>query len=174
MKRVGMHLGKGKKPQMRKTRRGGWTAAKQRKFIEELAATCNVAASLRRVRMSARGVYDLRKRSAEFRAEWAGALCEGYAKLEMMLLDRAMNGTVKTVTRANGTVDKTHEYPNALALRLLKMHKDAVADAEAEHHPEEMEEVRRRIVRKLAAVKKRAEAAKAPKAPEAGEGEAAA
>jgi hypothetical protein len=119
--------------------------------------------------MSHTSVYDLRKRSAEFRAAWAEALSEGYAKLEMMLLERAMNGTVKTVTRASGAVDKIHEYPNALALSLLKLHKASVADAEAEHHPDDMEEVRRRLLRKLAAVKKRGEAkgAGTPPSPEA-------
>ena len=160
-KRIGtrparMELVGGRKPQMRK-KKGGWTAAKRKAFIDELAATCNVAASLRKVRMSDTSVYRLRKQSAQFRAEWAEALREGYAKLEMMLLERAMNGTVKTVTRADGAVDKTHEYPNHIALQLLRLHKDSAAAAEAEHDPEEMEEVRQRIARKLEAVRKRLE-----------------
>jgi hypothetical protein len=153
-----MEIAGGKRPQMRKVRKSGWTAAKRKKFIEELAATCNVAASLRKVRMKDASVYELRKRSAEFRAQWAEALREGYAKLEMMLLERAMNGTVKTVTRAGGAIDKTHEYPNAIALSLLRLHKDNVAEGEAQHHPDDMEAVRKRILRKLAAVKKRYEA----------------
>ena len=156
-RRGGVTLEGSKRPQLRKARAGSWTAAKRSAFIEELAATCNVAASLRTVGMSAVSVYKLRKRSAEFRAQWAEALREGYAKLEMMLIERAMNGTVKTVTRAGGAVDKTREYPNHVALALLRMHKDKVGEAETAYTEQDLEEVRRRIVRKVAAVNVRAE-----------------
>lgn len=152
-------LNKKRPLQKRKVRRGGWTAKKKAAFLDHLAATCNVAASARKVRMGEGGVYALRRRCAEFRAGWALALAEGYARLELMLLERAMNGTVKTVTRANGAVETTHEYPNALALSLLSRHRASVAEAEAEHDEEELEEVRRRILRKLEAVRKRAAAA---------------
>lgn len=150
-------LAGGTKPQVRR-KKSGWTAARRNAFLAELAATCNVAASLRKVKMGETGVYKLRRQSAEFRAAWAEALREGYAKLELMLLERAMNGTVKTVTRPGGAVDKTHEYPNALALALLRMHKDGVAAAEADHDATDIEAVRERIGRKLAAVRKRLEA----------------
>lgn len=154
----GLVLAGGAKPQLRRVRKREWTAAKRRAFIDELAATCNIQAALRVVGMSDSGLYKLRKRDARFRAEWAEALREGYAKLEMMALERAMNGTVKTVTRANGSVDKTHEYPNGLALALLKMHRQNAAAANAEYDEEDIEEVRRRIARKLAALRKRMEA----------------
>lgn len=155
--RKSVQLVGGSKPKVQ-LRQGGWTAAKQKAFLAALAATCNVAASVRTVKMSDTGVYKLRKRSAAFRAAWAEALSEGYARLELMLLERAMNGTVKTVTRAGGGVDKTHEYPNALALALLRMHKGNVAASEAEHAPEDIEAVRARIGRKLAAVRRRLDA----------------
>ncbi len=151
-----MALVGGKKPQIRK-KKGGWTPAKQRAFIDELGATCNISAALRKVRMSDSGLRALRRRSAEFRALWAEALREGYARLELVMLERMMNGTVKTVTRADGSVDKTHEYPNHIALQLLRLHKSNVAEAEAEHDPEEIEAARERILRKLAAVRKRLE-----------------
>lgn len=154
---TGLVLKGGRRPQLIKGRKGGWTAAKRKAFTAELAATCNVAASLRVVGMSTSSLYRLRQRSAEFRAQWAEALREGYAKLELTLLDRAMNGTVKTVIRADGSVDKTIEYPNAIALALLRMHKDSVAEAAAEHDSVEIEDVRKRIARKLAMVRKRIE-----------------
>lgn len=144
---------------MRPVRAHEWTAEKKRRFLEELASTCNVAASLRAVKMGSGSLYTLQKRDAGFRAEWSAALREGYAKLEVMLLDRALNGTVKTVTRADGSVDKTHEYPNAIALSLLKMHRETAIEADVEYHPEEIEAARRRIMRKVKAVQKRLDAA---------------
>ena len=93
----------GPRPQLRAPRPYEWTAAKKARFIAELAGTCNVLASLRVVGMESGSLYKLRKRDAKFRAEWAEALREGYAKLEMMLLERAMNGTVRTVSRAGGS-----------------------------------------------------------------------
>ncbi|PWG03249.1 hypothetical protein DF286_10500 [Sphingosinicella humi] len=149
-------LSGGRKPRVRRPRRDGWTAERQRLFLDELAATCNVQAAVRAAGMKpGMSVYALRKRSAAFRAEWAKALAEGYAKLELALLDRAMNGTVKTVERGNGIVDKTREYPNGLAIQLLKLHREGAAMAEVEAGSEEVEEVRRRVVRKLSALEKR-------------------
>lgn len=153
----GLQLSGGKKPSMRRSRRGGWTAAKKRRFLEVLGSTCNISASLRAVRMSSSGLDKLRARDGTFRAGWAAALREGYARLELMTLERMINGTVKTVTRADGSIDKTHEYPNHIALQLLRMHRDSAAEAEAEQDAEDMDAVRERIIRKLAAVRKRLE-----------------
>jgi hypothetical protein len=154
--RPGMALAGGKKPQVRR-KKGGWTAAKKQRFLHELAATCNISAALRKVRMSESGLGHLRRRSAAFRAQMAEVRSEAYARLELMTLERMMNGTVKTVTRADGSVDKTHEYPNHIALQLLRLHKDKVDEAEAEHDPQEIEAVRQRILRKLAVVRRRLE-----------------
>jgi hypothetical protein len=155
-------------PQLRKESARAWTVAKRGAFLSELAATCNVRASADAAGMSVSAVYGLRMRDARFRAQWREALREGYAKLELMLIDRAMNGSVKTVTRAGGAVDKTHEYPNGLAFQLLKMHREEAQVADSEHDPDEIEEVRRRIARKLDALRRRIEAEQAD---EAGEGE---
>lgn len=150
-------LSGGKAPRLRKPRKTDWTVAKRDVFIATLAATCNIQESCRVARVSDTTVYKKREICAEFRALWLGALRTAYARLELMLLERGMNGTVKTVTRADGSIDRTHEYPNHIALQLLRMHKDTVAAAEEEHDPDEIEAARRRIVRKLAAVRRRIE-----------------
>lgn len=41
------------------------------------------------------------------------------------------------------------EYSNALGVALLKMHRDTATDAEFEMGPEEIEEVRERLMSKL-------------------------
>lgn len=154
----GTRLRGGSKPQIRKAEPGGWTPAKQKAFLSELAATCNVTAALRAVNMTDSNVYRLRKRSAEFRAAWAEALREGYAKLELVLLERAIDGTVKTVVRDDGRTDTIREYPNNVALALLKMHKEGAAVADQQYDPAEIDLVRARIMKKLAIVRTRIEA----------------
>ena len=54
-----------------------------------------------------------------------------------------------TRTRADGSVDKTHEYSNAIALQLLRLHRAGAAEAAVEHDPVDMEEVRERIVKRI-------------------------
>lgn len=144
----------GTRPQVRVPRAGGWTVAKQKVFLSHLAATCNVTRSARAVGMHESGVYQLRARSAEFRAQWAAALDEGYAKLELMMLQRAMNGTVKKVTRAGGVIDRFREYSDATALQLLKAHKDRTRPA-ADLPEEDVEAARKRILKKLEAIERR-------------------
>lgn len=151
----GLTVAGGKRPQARKRRANDWTAAKERKFLAALGATCNIERSARQARVGTTTVYRRRERCARFRAGWAQALREGYAKLELTLLERSLNGTVKTRRRPDGSTDETHEYPNAVALSLLRMHRDSAREAEAEHDPEEIEEVRERLARKLRAVRAR-------------------
>ena len=84
-----------------------------------------------------------------FRAGWARAVAEGYAKLELVLLDRAMNGMVKRVP-SGGTEKRIREYPNQLAMALLKRHSDMAGSIDNMLSEEEAEEVRERILAKLA------------------------
>jgi hypothetical protein len=153
-------LSGGRRPVLRKASRREWTPRKRARFIEELAATCNVTAAARAVRMSTVGAYRLRARDAAFRAEWALALREGYVRLEMVLLERSMNGTVKTIARGDGRVDKIKEYPNHLAFQLLKLHRQTVAETDAMEREEDLDEVRARLAMKLDALRIRIEAEK--------------
>lgn len=59
-----------------KARHDGWTAARQFRFIEELAATRSVSKACRAVGMSRDSAYKLRGRpeAAQFRLAWANAL----------------------------------------------------------------------------------------------------
>lgn len=96
-----------------------WTRETQERFFEQLAATVNVAASLRAVGMSAAGAYKARGRSAQFRAAWDAALEEGYQRLEFVLLERAINGMRKPLYRGGEQVGETIEHDNRTALTLL-------------------------------------------------------
>ena len=118
-------------------------------FFSELADTCNVVRSARAAGFSANWAYRKRKLDAGFRAGWARAVAEGYAKLELVLLDRAMNGTVKRVP-SGGSEKRIREYPNQLAMALLKRHSETAGSIDNMLSEEDAEEVRERILAKLA------------------------
>ena len=67
-----------------------WTKTKQQAFLDHLGATANVAGATAVVKFKDGAAYSFRRKSAEFRSAWQAALCEGYAKLELMMLERAM------------------------------------------------------------------------------------
>ena len=135
----------------RKPVRKQWTADKKARFLASLAATANVAASVRACRMSESAVYALRQRSPEFRAEWQAALREGYARLELMMLERAMKGTEKPVFHGGQQVGVVTEYSDRQAMTLLALHRDSViGDDGGRPRPSDPAEVRKRILDKLA------------------------
>jgi len=138
-------------------RRRRFDAARQETFFATLAATCNVVAACRRAGVLPSGVYRLRQKSAVFRTRWAAAVREGYARLELAMLERMMNGTVKTITRHDGSIETVHEYSNAVALSLLKVHREAAAEIATRHDPAEIEEARDRIATKIDRLRKRLE-----------------
>jgi hypothetical protein len=63
---------------------------KQRRFLEHLAATCNVKASARAAGASVYPFYGLRQRDAAFAAAWKEALAAAYDRLEEALVAKAL------------------------------------------------------------------------------------
>ena len=118
-------------------------------FFSALADTCNVVRSAKAAGFTANWAYRKRKTDAGFRAGWARAIAEGYAKLELVLLDQAMNGTVKRVP-SGGSEKRIREYPNQLAMALLKRHSETASSIDNMLSDEEADEVRERILAKLA------------------------
>ena len=77
----------------------GWTAERQRGFIQALADTGSVQAACDAVGMRTGGAYRLRRQpGAEgFRAAWAAALDHGVQRVEDVAMDRALNGVEQPV-----------------------------------------------------------------------------
>ncbi len=109
------------------TGQGRWTKEKEEIFFRELAIVCNVAAALRAANMvrETRNIYDRRKRDPEFRTAWDEAVCEGYAMLELEMLERSRFGDDRPPP-ASETEKKLREVPTSLGLQLLKMHQGQV------------------------------------------------
>jgi hypothetical protein len=107
-------------------RKGGWTPAKRNQFLAELAQTSNVRASARAVELSEPGAYKLRRRDPAFAAAWGEALCEGYTKLEMLLLQRALAGLDGDVVAASDS-GKLAALSERALFSLLTHHRQAVS-----------------------------------------------
>lgn len=86
-------------------------------FLERLAETSNVAAAAETAGVSDSLAYRLRRNDASFANGWRAALLEGYEHLELETLHRLRTGT--------GKEDAKFDIANAM--RILALHKDAVA-----------------------------------------------
>lgn len=149
--------GPNRKPQMQQRSRRSWTTEKEQEFLTVLGDTCNVTRAAEAVGMSVRCAYKRRAKNAAFRAAWLEIISAAYQRLELVLLDRAFNGTEKIIQRHDGTEDRMREYPNRLGLSLLKMHRATVTESYRQAPPEDVEEIRERLIRKLLRLKQRRE-----------------
>lgn len=146
-----------RKPQLRKRAKRDWSQAKAREFLSVLAETCNVSEACRRSGIPMTVAYRRRKMDAGFRAAWQEAIAAAYQRLELVLLDRAFNGTEKLIKRKDGSEERMLEYSNQLGLTLLKMHRESAIEATSELPSEDVAEIRERLVRKLQRLKRRDE-----------------
>ena len=153
-----------RKPQLRKKAARDWSREKARDFLSVLADTCNVSEACRRSGVPMTVAYRRRKMDAAFRAAWMEAIGMAYSRLELVLLDRAFNGTEKVITRRDGSEVRMLEYPNQLGLKLLTMHRETAIEAESEMPSEDVDEIRERLVQKLQRLKKRDEEQEARRA----------
>ena len=143
--------------QLRRPSKRSWTKAKEAKFLSVLAATCNVSRACEEAGVSDTSAYRRRKHNAAFRAGWMDAIGAAYQRLELVLLDRALNGTEKIVVKTDGREERMREYPNQIALTLLRMHRDTAAEATTEIPAVDVEEIRARLLDKLERLRERYE-----------------
>jgi hypothetical protein len=104
-------------PDSRK-RLAGWSAERQRLFLEHLAETGSVHLASNAARLSARGAYRLRTRSPAFAAAWDTALRLAVGRLAAIAFDRAINGRVEQVFE-DGTLVAERRLPNDRLLTWL-------------------------------------------------------
>ena len=151
----------GKTPQLRKRSARSWSKAKGDEFLRVLGETCNVSEACRQSGLPMTVAYRRRKVDAGFRAAWNERMAIGYQRLEAVLLDRAFNGTERIITKRDGGEERVREYPNQIALHLLKMHRETAIEDDSDIPAADVAEIRERLVRKLQRLKKRDEAQEA-------------
>jgi len=66
-----------------------------------------------------------------------------------------MESTEKLVIRRDGSEERMREYSNQLGMALLKMHRDTAIEANNELPPDDVDEIRERLIKKLQRLKKR-------------------
>jgi hypothetical protein len=143
------------KPKLRQAAVRDWSKTKARAFLSALAETCNVSEACRTSGVAMTVAYRRRKSDAAFRAGWREAIGFAYQRLELVLLFRVFNGTEKVIRRRDGTEERMLDYSNQLALALLKLHRDSALEASAELPPEDLDELRARLIAKLGRLKSR-------------------
>lgn len=156
----------GSRVRKRRQPQPAWTKAKEEKFFDRLADSCNVVMAAEHAGVRPQRAYERRARDAAFRGRWDQALSLGYAQLEMMLLQRALHGVEKVVTLRSGDSSIMREYSDRTALALLKMHRDTAQSAETEVNDVDYEEACERILDRLERIRERDDAAAAAAAVE--------
>ena len=152
--------GKGR-VRMRKSGPRTWTSDKEKQFLTSLAETCNVKLAAHEAGVSPQHAYVRRKANAGFRAAWLEAIAVAYSRLELVLLDRALNGTEKFVKHRDGREERMVEYSNQVALTLFKMHRETAIEADSEMPIDELAELRAKISNKLDRLKRQEDTRKA-------------
>lgn len=107
-----------------RARHDGWTPARQRAFIEVLAATGTVTAAARAVGMSAKSAYRLRARAGDdsgFARAWNAALERSYQDALTVALDRGIEGVKVPVFYGGRQIGEYRRYDDRLTLAALRV-----------------------------------------------------
>jgi hypothetical protein len=101
-------------------RHAGWTADRQRRFIEHLALTGNVGEACAVVGVASSSAYRLRNKAGaeSFARAWDAALRLCATRLASIMLDRAVNGRVERHYR-NGELVMERRIPSDYLLTWL-------------------------------------------------------
>ena len=115
--------GGGKRIQIARARVKQWTPRVERRFLATLLATCNVKAACAEVGMTPASAYAHRRRWPRFAELWGEAIAEGYAHIEIALLQNGQN-LFSAGELPPETVLRGMDVPQAI--RLVHMHKHGV------------------------------------------------
>ncbi len=143
--------GGGKRVQIARARLKQWSPRVEERFLETLAATCNVKAACAEIGLTAASAYGHRKRWRRFAERWDAAVEEGYMRLEAGLLEHGCN-----VFSGEGSGEMALTPPMTVeqAIHLLHMHKHRVhglgkAPGKRWQPPKTLEELAPGMLRKL-------------------------
>ena len=92
------------------------------RFLEVLRATCNVSEAARAIGMARQGLYEARKREAEFARLWDEAVEEAVDCLEREAWRRAVEGFEEPVFYQGAQVGVVKKYSDRMLELLLKGH----------------------------------------------------
>ena len=140
-------------PQLIRSKGDRWTDEAEAVFLDHLAASCNVLASCQAAGFGNYSVYKRRREDPAFARRWQAALEQGYARIEMALVQRAADA-LEGVAPDPDTPITT--MTAELALKILARHR-ATIDAGTRGarnwvRPRTLDELRGSILTKLEAM----------------------
>ena len=106
-------------PEESRNRQSGWSAYRQRVFIEALAETGTVHLAARRAGLSARSAYQLRLRSPAFADAWNAAQQLAVGPLSALAFDRAIHGRLEQIYKDGELVGERRVPSDKLLTWLL-------------------------------------------------------
>lgn len=145
-----------KRPQRQKTGGAMWSEAAEEQFFDLLAATANVSLACGETGFTTPTVYRLRRMRPDFAARWAAALDQGYARLEMTLVETA-NASIdqQAFTEPRAIPRMTVEQ----AMNVLRAHRNEITGTGTGRggpgrraRRRTLDEVRESILRKIEAI----------------------
>lgn len=138
-----------------------WTEDRRATFLEELGATCNITQAARAAGMSVRGAYFLRDRDASFRLGWRRALAQGYARLEVEMLERALiaETCLRGALAESGTdreaLKVLNEHPQRVSELLYRTHRQTAIEQDGADDDPDGEEALARVRERIARLRER-------------------
>lgn len=138
-----------------KTNGSQWSDMAEEEFFNVLAASCNVRMAAAAVGFTTPTVYRQRRMRPDFAAKWQAAIEQGYARLEIALLEAAID-SLESVT-----FDADRPIPRMTAdqaLNVLRAHRNLIsgngrAGPGRYARPRPLQEVRGSILRKVEAIR---------------------
>lgn len=111
-------------------RADGWTAQRQRDFLEALASCGSVGAAARRVGMSRESAYALRRRADArgFAQAWDAARLLAAEHLVDLAWDRAVEGELRPLVYHGEVVGEVRHYDNRLLLGLIAQNRKVLVE----------------------------------------------
>ncbi len=161
---TGSRVRYGENGRAKRIKTGGaqWSNEAEELFFDVLAASCNVRMATAETGFTTPTVYRQRRMRPEFAMRWKEALEQGYARLEMALVEAACDTIEGVAFDADRPIPKmTVEQ----AMNVLRAHRNAV-EGDGRRGPgrhvrrRSFDEVRKNVAKKIAAI----EAARIPTA----------
>ena len=121
----GTRSASGRRVQVARARIRQWTPRAERRFLEALAATCNVKAACAVVGLTQASAYAHRKRWSAFADKWDQVIAESMWRIEEALLDRACNPMSDAEAPSGVPIGEMTAFD---AMYMLEMHQRRVGN----------------------------------------------
>lgn len=140
-------------PQLIRSGGARWTDEAEARFLDCLAASANVTASAEAAGFSREAIYRRRRHDSAFAERWQAALEQGYARIEMLLVQRASDALEGFAPDPDTPIP---EMTVRDAVTIFQLHRASVkGDGRApgwRARPRSLDEMRASILAKLEAI----------------------